>query len=255
MKKRVLIKKEQVIEVDGKKKVFGFEKYYVDPAKDFHCKSGVIRKEDLAKKPGTRIPSAKGEFVVLDADFLDDYKHLRRNAQIIGLKDIGPIITNTGINRDSKVLEAGVGSGALTCYLAAIAKKVVSYDVDERSLATARENIERFGFKNVTIKEGSIYDAEKISEKGFDVMALDLPEPWNAVKTAQKCLKVGGFLAVYVPHVMQVQKFVTSLPGSFLLESVFEVMEREWLVDEMRTRPTTRDHAHTGFLAFARRLY
>jgi tRNA (adenine57-N1/adenine58-N1)-methyltransferase len=114
--------------------------------------------------------------------------------------------------------------------------------------------VKRFGFRNVAVREGNIYEPKNVPEKNFDVFVLDLPEPWNALGTAKKALRVGGFLAVYVPHIMQVQELVKSLGEDFLVEKVIEVIEREWVVDEMRTRPATKDHGHTGFLAFARRL-
>jgi tRNA (adenine57-N1/adenine58-N1)-methyltransferase catalytic subunit len=254
--KRVLIKKERIMEVDGKKRVISdFEKHYVDPSKDFHTKYGIIRREDLSKESGSVLKCGNEEYHILDADFIDNYKQMARHAQIIGLKDIGTIITSTGINRDSKVLEAGSGSGALGCYLAAIAKKVVSYDIDQKNLAVAKANAESLGLKNITYDAGDIYDPAGITEHGFDVFVLDVPEPEKAIGTARKVLKIGGFLAVYLPNIMQVQDFLKDLPGSFLLEGVVEVIEREWVVDERRTRPTTKDHAHTAFLTFTRKLF
>ncbi|MBN2142293.1 methyltransferase domain-containing protein [Candidatus Woesearchaeota archaeon] len=257
----VLIKKARVLDDNGRKrKLSGVEKFYVDPSKDFHSHFGVIRKEELSKKPGSVLKCGSEEFVLLGADFIDDYKRIKRSAQIIGLKDIGPIITQTGLNRNSVVLEAGVGSGALTCYLASVVKKVVSFDVDSRSLETARENVKRFGYRNVSISEGSIYDPKTVKQKGFDVLMLDVPEPWKAIETASKALKTGGFIVVYVPNVSQVQEFVKALgigkfEGLFLVEKTIEVVEREWAVDENRTRPVTKDHAHTGFLTFVRKLF
>ena len=253
--RRLLIKKEQFAEINGRrKKIASTEFFYADPGQDFHSKNGRVLKADLARPSGSRFSSGNHEYVILDCDFIDHYRRIKRSAQIIGLKDIGPIITKAGLTRSSKVLEAGVGSGAVTCFLANLVKKIVSYDVDERSLETARENVKSFGFKNVTIKKGDIYEAKNVSEKGFDAFVLDAPEPWKALGTARKALRVGGFLAVYVPHVMQVQNFVNALGDDFLLDSVIEVIEREWAIDENRTRPTTKDHAHTGFLAFARRI-
>jgi tRNA (adenine57-N1/adenine58-N1)-methyltransferase catalytic subunit len=253
--KKILIKKPEVVEDSGrKKKKTDVEFHMVDATADYHTKHGKISKEDLAKDAGVEISHPAGKFVTLEPTFLDKYKRLKRNAQIITLKDIGPIITNLGINRHSKVLEAGAGSGALACYLASIAEEVISYDIDARSLATARANAESFGFKNLTIKEGSIYMPNDIEETGFDVLVLDVPEPWRAVDTAKKCLKMGGFIAVYVPHVMQMQEFVKSLPDTFLVEKAIEIIEREWAVDENRTRPATKDHAHTAFLVFVRKI-
>jgi tRNA (adenine57-N1/adenine58-N1)-methyltransferase catalytic subunit len=253
--KRVLIRKPAVLEIDGRKKIMSdFEKHVVDSNNEFHTKHGKIAKDSLSKKSGSIILSGRTEFVLLDADFIDLYRKLKRNMQIIGLKDIGAIITSTGLNKNSKVIEAGVGSGALTCYLANFVKKVVSYDIDERSLATAKENIATFSFKNVSINKGNIYEPKQVKEKGFDVLILDVPEPWNAIDTIHKAVKIGGFVAVYVPHIMQVKEFVTSMPDSLLFEKTIELIEREWVIDENRTRPTTKDHAHTAFLTFVRRI-
>jgi tRNA (adenine57-N1/adenine58-N1)-methyltransferase len=255
MKKKVLVKRAKVMEVDGVKRVISdFEKHYVDASKDFHTKAGSVRQEELSKAHGQKVNIGKDEFSVIDADFIDDYKHLKRTAQIIGLKDLGAIITNTGLNRDSNILEAGVGSGALTCYLASIAKKIVAYDIDERSLATARVNVSSFGFDNVEILEGDIYDSCVVKEFDFDIFILDLPEPWRAIDTAKRAVRVGGFLVIYLPHIMQVQEFVKNLPEEFLIEKTVEIIEREWVVDAQRTRPATKDHGHTAFLTFVRKI-
>lgn len=257
MKKRILIKKEKktfVKDLDREIKLSGFEKHYVDTGKDYHTKHGIIRKKNLLKKPGSKVRVGTHEFIILDPVFLDHYKRIKRLAQIITLKDIGAIISNTGITKDSTVLDAGSGSGALACFLGVLAKKVITYDNNKRSLEVTRENVESLGLKNVIVKEGDIYTYTKISENNIDVFVLDLPEPWRAIKTAKKVLKIGAFLVVYLPNINQVQKFVKDLPQEFLLEKIIELIEREWIVDEKRSRPKTKDHAHTGFLTFARKL-
>nr|MCK4929748.1 methyltransferase domain-containing protein [Nanoarchaeota archaeon] len=257
MKKKILIKKEKktfVKDLDREIKLSGFEKHYVDTGKDYHTKHGIISKKNLLKKAGSTVRVGTHEFIILDPVFLDHYKRIKRLAQIITLKDIGAIISNTGITKDSTVLDAGSGSGALACFLGMLVKKVITYDNDKKSLEVTRENVESLGLKNVIVKEGNIYTHTKIKEKNIDVFILDLPEPWKALKTAQKVLKIGAFLVVYLPNINQVQKFVKALPQEFLLEKIIEVIEREWTVDEKRARPRTKDHAHTGFLTFARRL-
>ncbi|MBW2991106.1 methyltransferase domain-containing protein [Candidatus Woesearchaeota archaeon] len=255
MSKKILIKKQKSIDVDGKERVIsGFEKHYVDTSKDYHTKHGIISKKDLLKKSGSKVKVANHEFIILDPVFLDHYKRIKRMAQIITLKDIGAIISNTGITKDSNVLDAGSGSGALACFLGVLAKKVVTYDNDEKSVEVTAENIDSLGLKNVVIKQGDIYDDKKIKERDIDVFVLDLPEPWKALRTAEKVLKIGGFLVVYLPNITQIQRFVKDLPDDFLLEKTIEVIEREWAVDAKRARPRTKDHGHTGFLTFARRL-
>lgn len=257
MAKKVLIKKEKkafVEDLDREVTLSGFEKHYVDTDKDYHTKHGIISKKNLLKKAGSDVSVGKHEFIVLDPVFLDDYKRIKRLAQIITLKDIGAIIANTGITKDSIVLDAGSGSGALACFLSMLAKKVITIDIDKKSVDVTVENVEGLGLKNVVVKQGDIYNAKSIDEKNIDVFVLDVPEPWKAVKTAKKVLKIGGFLVIYLPNISQVQEFVKALPKEFLQEKTIEVIEREWAVDKKRTRPKTKDHAHTGFLTFVRRL-
>lgn len=255
MAKKIIIKKEKTAVIDGKERVISsFEKHYVDNNNDFSTKHGTFRKKELKKKAGSKLKMGSHEFIILDPVFLDHYKQIKRGAQIITLKDIGAIIAHTGINRESVILDAGSGSGALACFMGRIAKQVVSYDIDQKGLEIARGNVELLGAKNISIKEGNIYEYKKINEKGIDVFVLDVPEPWKAMKTAQKVLKIGGFLAVYLPNISQMQEFVKALPEEFLIEKTVEVIEREWAVDKLRCRPSTRDHAHTGFLTFARKL-
>lgn len=257
MGKKILIKKEKktfVEDLDREVTLSGFEKHYADTGKDYHTKHGIISKKDLLKKAGSVVQVKNHEFILLDPVFLDHYKRIKRLAQIITLKDIGAIISNTGITKDSTVLDAGSGSGALACFLGVLAKKVITYDNHKKSLETTMENVEGLGLKNVIVKQGDIYEDETIDERNIDIFVLDLSEPWKAVKTAQKVLKIGGFLVCYLPNINQVQKFVGALPEEFLLEKTIEVIEREWAVDKKRSRPKTKDHAHTGFLTFARKL-
>ena len=70
---------------------------------------------------------------------------------------IGAIITETGINKDSKVLDAGSGSGALSCYLAHIVKEVITYDIEDTAIKTTRENIKFLDLKNIKIRKKDIY--------------------------------------------------------------------------------------------------
>ncbi|MEK6964487.1 MAG: methyltransferase domain-containing protein [Nanoarchaeota archaeon] len=257
MTKKILLKLPRttyVAEVNREITLSEFEKHLVDPDKDFHSKYGIISKKDLAKKAGTVLKAGKEEFYLLEPCFIDLYKTLKRSAQIINLKDIGVIISHTGIHRESIVMDAGTGSGAFACFIAAVAKHMVSYDVDLERTTLAQKNARDLGLMNVEFKKGDVYKAETIKEQDIDVLLLDVPEAWQALKTAEKVLKVGGFLVIYTPQIHQAQKAVVALPKNMLHERTIEVMEREWLVDEMRLRPNSGDMMHTAFLTFVRKL-
>ncbi|HLD05151.1 MAG TPA: methyltransferase domain-containing protein [Candidatus Nanoarchaeia archaeon] len=257
MAKKILLKLPRttyVAEVNREITLSDFEKHLVDVDKDFHSKYGIIPKKELAKKPGAVLRAGKEEFHLLDTSFLDLYKNLKRSAQIIGLKDIGIIIGRTGIHRESIVMDAGTGSGAFACFVAAIAKQVVSYDIDSERTSLGQKNACDLGLVNVEFKKGDVYKTETVKEKDIDVFLLDVPEPSKALKTAEKILNVGGYLVAYTPQIHQAQKVVISLPKNMLHECTIEVMEREWLVDEMRLRPNSGDMLHTAFLTFVRKL-
>ncbi len=225
-----------------------------DESKDFHTKDGFLKAEDIQKaKPGEKITSNTGkEFTVFEADFIDLYNKMKRKAQIIPKKDLGLIITNTGINKDSIVIEAGAGSGAVGCFLAKICKKVYSYEIREDFYNLVKKNIEFFSIKNMTLKNK---DAKLgFDEKNVDLIILDLPDPWELIDIAKKSLKIGGFLVSYSPTVPQVMDFVNKLDDSFVHLKTSEVIERHWDVKERKVRPKSQQIGHSGFLSFCRKI-
>ena len=223
---------------------------------DLHTQYGFIKKDDIKKaKDGDLLKSNTGkEFFIFTPSFIDFYRKIKRDAQIIPLKDIGFIIAETGINRESRVLDAGSGSGALACFMAGIAKEVVTYEIREDFIEVVRNNIDFLGLKNIKIKNKNIYNG--IDEKNIDVAILDVPEPWNAIESCSKALKPGGFLVSYSPSVPQVADFANAARKneSFVYLKTAEITEREWEVEERKVRPKSRGMGHSGFLSFARKV-
>lgn len=252
MTKKVLIKKPRTTEVDGRRITLSrFQKHLVDDSKDFSTEYGIIKKDDLKKD---KVKVGKETYYIFNADFFDKYKKIKRLAQIITLKDIGCIIANTGLNKDSKVLNAGTGSGAVDCFLGMVVKKVVSCDVRQEHLNVAKKNVEELGVENVDFRKADVYKESSFKQKDFDVFILDVPEPWQAVKTADKVLKKGGFLVSYSPNINQTSQLVNSLSESFIHEKTVEIIEREWSVKGKVLRPKMKDIGHTAFLTFARKI-
>jgi len=227
--------------------------YIEDISRDFHTQHGFIKSSLLKRKKGI-VKTNKGiEMTIFEPSFLDMYKRMKRHAQIVTQKDIGLIITNTGITKDSFVIDIGSGSGAIACFIGAIAKKVVTYDIDPRSIKTTKHNVSMLGLDNVAVKEKNA--CEKIDEKNADVVIIDINEPWNVITNAQKALRVGGFLAVYCPNITQMLQAVNEArsKGLIILKSV-ELIEREWVLDGRRARPDFKGLGHTGFISFLRKV-
>ncbi|TKJ17216.1 SAM-dependent methyltransferase [Candidatus Woesearchaeota archaeon B3_Woes] len=229
--------------------------YVFDTDKEFITEDGKIDKKDLKKKDGSTIKTNKDkEFIIFSTTFIDDFKRIKRKAQIITPKDIGIIIAETGINNKSKVVDAGTGSGALACYLAHICKEVTSYDIRDDSIETAKENKKFLDLKNLKIKKKSIFKG--IDEKELDLIVLDIPDPWNAIKSCEKSLKIAGYLVVYLPSVSQISDFVNEIKkyNGFVYLKTTELIERHWKIDGRISRPKSGALGHTGFLSFVRRI-
>lgn len=224
-------------------------KYYIkDTTKEFHTKEGYIKKNEIQK---TKAKTSKGIQVYLfDAEFLDKYKKIERKAQIPMPKDIGTIITETGIGKNSIIVDAGSGSGGISLFLANIAQKVYTYDIREDHLDVVKRNIKTLELKNIEAKNKDI--TKGIEQKDVDVMILDIPEPWTAIKTAKKTIKRGGYLVCYVPCITQTQKLAEELK-EFIEIRTLESIQREWHVEGQKIRPKTQGIMHTGFLTIARK--
>ncbi len=254
---KVLIHKEKREVVDGREFIVAKARQYfvTDLSKDVHTLYGSISKADLSKPGGSLVKSSTGkEFVLLDASYIDIYKRFRKLPQTIPLKDIGFIIGETGINKDSIVVDGGLGSGALSSALAHVVKHVTSYEVRDDCIKTAESNIKMLGLTNIAVKMKSLYDG--IDEKEVDLVTLDVPEPWKVVPHAAKALKIGGFLISYSPSVPQVQDFVSELHKNdqFLYLKTVELIERLWEIEGRRVRPKSTGIGHSGFISFARKI-
>ena len=225
-----------------------------DTSKDYHTKHGFFKKEDL-KKSGKAIKANTGkEFSIFSPYFIDLYRKIKRDAQIIPLKDIGLIVAETGVNNKSKVVDAGAGSGALCCFLANIAKEVTTYEIREDFIEIVNYNIKFLNLKNIKIKNKNIYDG--IDEKNVDLIVLDLPEPWNAIEAAKKALKAGGFLVSYSPTIPQTADFINKInkDENFVHVKTSEIIERNWEIDERKVRPKSQQIGHSGFVSFVRMI-
>ncbi len=222
---------------------------------DFHSQFGILREEDIKKaKSGSMIKSNIGkEFLVMDASIIDNLEKIKRGPAVMIAKDIGWLIVNTGIDRDSNVLDAGSGSGMLAINLARFCKKVYSYERNNEFYKLVKDNIDSLGLKNIVIKNKDINNG--IEEKELDACFLDMLEPWLALEKCYNALKPAGYLACYVTNVNQLTMLADNLRNKgFMIVRTAEIIEREWHVDGMRVRPVSSIIGHTGFLVIARKV-
>jgi tRNA (adenine57-N1/adenine58-N1)-methyltransferase len=153
------------------------------------------------------------------------------------------------------VLEAGVGSGALSMALLRVGADVVGYELRSDFADQARANVEAMlGLgAHYRVEQRDVY--EGIEERGLDRILLDLPEPWRVVPHAEEALRPGGILLVYLPSINQTAQLRSELDRSlFGMASTLEVLHRTWHIEDRSVRPDHRMVGHTGFLTSARLL-
>ena len=225
--------------------------------REFHTHTGVIAHDDIiGASEGARLRSSRGAaFLALRPTLADAVLKMPRGAQVIYPKDTGAILVLADIFPGARVLEAGVGSGALSMALLRAGAVVSGYERREDFCARARANVERFcgpeAMDRYCTEVRDVY--EGIDETGLDRVVLDLPEPWRVVPHAASALRGGGILLAYTPSIVQAQRLRRALDDSpFDLHDTVEVLHRGWHVEGDAVRPNHRMVAHTGFLTVSR---
>jgi tRNA (adenine57-N1/adenine58-N1)-methyltransferase len=249
---------EQVLLIDQRGRTYLFT---LQTAGTYHTHSGTLAHDRLIGQPeGTRAETSGGMVLVAFRPRFADYAlKMKRGAQVIYPKDLGPILTYADVFPGARVLEAGTGSGSLTialCRAVGATGQIVSYEAREEHHVQAVANLEGFFGKlpeQLELRLGEIEDVGRTGER-FDRCVLDLGSPWEPLEAIASVLEPGGVLCTYVPTTIQLQQIVLALPAQgFLHIESFEVMRRSWHVTERSVRPDHRMVGHTGFLTVARR--
>ncbi len=224
---------------------------------EFHTHNGIVAHDQLiGQEEGFGARSTSGSrFSAVRPTLSDFVLSMPRGAQVIYPKDLGPILMMADVFMGARVLEAGVGSGALSMTLLRAGAEVVGYELRPDFADRARRNVNAFLGPDATaryrVEDRDVY--EGIDETGLDRVVLDLPEPWRVVAHAGDALRPGGILLAYVPSIMQVAQLREALAASrFRMAETVEVLVRTWHVEGQAVRPDHRMVAHTGFLSSAR---
>lgn len=229
---------------------------------EFHSHTGVISHDDLLGAPeGTQVRSTRGAaFVAMRPTLADFIVEMPRGAQVIYPKDLGQILMMADIAAGQRVLESGVGSGALSMALLRAGADVTGFELREDFARKAQTNVAAFCGTQVATQRyhvhvHDIYEGVPVGHRAFDRVVLDLPEPWRVVGHAVDALRRGGIFLAYLPTVNQTHTLRRALDEhGFSSAQTVEVMLRTWHVTEQSVRPDHRMVAHTGFLTAARWL-
>lgn len=234
----------------------------LEQGRTFQYHRGAISHDELiGAEDGSWVESSSGADMLLLRPRLADYiLKMKRGAQVVYPKDLGPILVYADIGPGMTVLEAGTGSGALTLGLSRAVGpggRVVSVELREDHGEHARKSIERWYGEvpeNIDLIVGDVVDS--VRAVAPERIVLDLPEPWHTVEVAAEHQPTGGVLCAYLPTVPQVQTTVDTARESraFAEIEVREFLFRDWNISGRSVRPEHSMVGHTGFLVFMRRV-
>ena len=223
---------------------------------EFHSHAGFVpHAEIVGQHEGVTVRSTRGQgYRVVRPTLADFVLKMPRGAQVIYPKDLGPMLVLADIAPGVRVLESGVGSGALSMSMVRAGAHVTGYELREDFAARARSNLASFlgedALERYCVEIRDCY--EGIDER-VDRVVLDLPEPWRVVPHAAEALEPGGILVAYTPSITQAMQLRAGLEDSpFAMAETLEVLQRTWHVEGQAVRPDHRMVAHTGFLTHAR---
>jgi tRNA (adenine57-N1/adenine58-N1)-methyltransferase len=230
----------------------------------FHTHRGTLSHDDIIGGPdGNVVKSGGGTPYVVFRPLLADYTlAAKRGAAVVYPKDAAQIVAFADVFPGARVLEAGAGSGALSCWLLrAVGDDGTVLSVERRPdfAEIARRNVEQFfggppqAWRLVVGEFGRPGDLELTD---FDRVILDMLAPWDCVQAAAEALAPGGLACCYVATTTQLSRTVEALRGhgEFDEPAAWETLMRGWHVDGLAVRPDHRMVGHTGFLVTARRL-
>jgi tRNA (adenine57-N1/adenine58-N1)-methyltransferase len=230
--------------------------------KQFHTHRGAIEHDALiGTAEGSVVTSTSGtQYLALRPLLADFVLSMPRGAAVIYPKDAAQILTMGDICPGATVLEAGAGSGALTCALlrsVGPGGRVLSYEVRDDHADVAVRNVASFFGEppdNWMLRRADV--AAHPADEQVDRVVLDMLSPWEALPAVGAALRPGGVLVGYVATATQLSRLVEAMraDGGFTEPASWETLVRGWHVVGLAVRPEHRMIGHTAFLVSARRL-
>jgi tRNA (adenine57-N1/adenine58-N1)-methyltransferase len=230
--------------------------------KEFHTHKGSMQHDELIGSPEGSVITTTGNVTYLAMrPLLSDFVlSMPRGAAVVYPKDAGQVVHMADIFPGARVVEAGVGSGALTMsLLRAVGDdgRVSSYERRADFADIARDNVEAFfggPHPAWTLTVGDL--VETLDETDIDRVVLDMLAPWDCLDAVSRALVPGGVLICYLATATQLSRTAEALreQGTFTEPHAWESLVRGWHLEGLAVRPEHRMVGHTGFLVTSRRL-
>ncbi|WP_265446538.1 tRNA (adenine-N1)-methyltransferase [Flexivirga meconopsidis] len=238
----------------------------LEPGKQFHTHRGHLVHDDLIGLPdGSTITNTAGTEYLAMRPLLSDYvMSMPRGAAVVYPKDSGQIVAMADIFPGARVVEAGVGSGALSMsLLRAVGDQGSLHSIERRAdfAEIAQGNVRAFFAGDHPAWQVSVGDfadvLPTVADPGsIDRVVLDMLAPWECLDAAADALAPGGVLIAYVATATQLSRVAEAMRahGGYTEPQAWESIVRGWHLEGLAVRPQHRMHGHTGFLISTRRL-
>jgi tRNA (adenine57-N1/adenine58-N1)-methyltransferase len=237
----------------------------LEPGREFHTNHGSIKHDELigTSEGSTVTSSGNMVYLALRPLLLDFVLSMPRGAAVVYPKDAAAIVGFADIFPGAVVVEAGVGSGALTCsLLRAVGSSgyVYSFERREDFAKIAKKNVTNFFReepKNWSVTLGDLQDeVMNLPEASVDRVVLDMLAPWECIAGIAHVLRPGGVVIAYVATTTQMSRLVEDLRTDkrWTNPEGQELIQRPWHLEGLAVRPNHRMQGHTGFLVTARKL-
>lgn len=234
----------------------------LEPGRRFHTAKGAVEHDALIGGPeGVVVVSSKGTQYLVQRPLLRDFVlSMPRGATVVYPKDAALIVGMADIYPGARVVEAGVGSGALTCsLLRAVGDGGYVHSFERRAdfAEVARGNVEMFFGDHHPAWQLTVGDLQhELHDTEIDRVILDMLAPWECIPAVAAAMVPGGVLCAYVATTTQMSRLVETLrmDGRWIEPQAQETLLRTWHVEGLAVRPDHRMVGHTGFLVTTRRL-
>jgi tRNA (adenine57-N1/adenine58-N1)-methyltransferase len=238
----------------------------LETGKAFHTNRGALQHDDIiGRDEGFTISSTSGgEYLVFRPLLSEFVVSMPRGAAVVYPKDAAQIVAMADMFPGAHVVEAGAGSGALTCsLLRAVGPggRVSSFERRDDFAEVARRNVNQFfGGEHPAwqLTVGDLVESlpSRVEAGSVDRVVLDMLAPWECIDVVADALTPGGIVVAYVATTTQLGKVVETLRahGEFTEPQPWETLVRDWHVEGLAVRPGHKMNGHTGFLVTARRM-
>ena len=238
----------------------------LEPGRRFFSNKGHVEHDALlGREEGfTAVSSLGAEYLVLRPLLHEFSVSMPRGAAVVYPKDAAQVVTMADVFPGAHVVDAGVGSGALTCFLLRAVGptgRVSSYERREEFAEVARRNVTQFfGGEHpawrLTVGDLATALPASPADGRVDRVVLDMLAPWECLEAVAEALAPGGVVCTYVATTTQLSRVVETMRahGGFTEPQAWESLVRDWHVEGLAVRPGHRMSGHTGFLVTARRM-